>query len=60
MSRYFYADEHLNIKVEGKEAYEVFGLDVSRYQGDLDWAKVNAHKVNGCPISFVFIKGPQG
>ncbi len=58
--RYFYADEEFNINVIGKEMYELHGLDVSRYQGDLDWAKVNEHKINARPITFVFIKATEG
>ncbi len=58
--RYFYANEEFNIKVEGKEMYELHGLDVSHYQGKLDWSKINEHKVNDRPISFVFIKATEG
>src|ERR1044072_487523 len=33
----------------------VFGIDVSHYQGDIDWRVVAAHK-----IFFVYIKATQG
>lgn len=39
----------------GPEAYPVHGIDVSRYQGRVDWATARAHGV-----SFAFIKATEG
>ncbi len=58
--RYFYADTAFNVKVEGKELYELHGLDVSHHQGAINWAMIDAHKINDRPISFVFIKASEG
>ncbi len=58
--RYFYANEAFNIVVEGKEMYDLHGLDISHHQGKLDWETINEHKINDKPISFVFIKATEG
>lgn len=34
----------------------VFGIDVSKYQGEIDWSKVGRHH----PIKFVFIRSTMG
>ena len=45
---------HLN-NTQGQETY---GIDVSRYQGDIDWEVVN--KYEGHKIEFVYIKATEG
>ena len=35
--------------------YPVHGIDISKYQGDIDWPKLRAHD-----ISFVYIKATEG
>ena len=38
---------------------KVYGLDVSHYQGDIDWAKLKAEN-NDFPMQFVFIRATAG
>jgi len=40
--------------------YEVHGIDVSHYQGDIDWAEVARQQSNSYPIHFVFVKATEG
>lgn len=40
--------------------YQVHGIDVSRYQGGIDWESVVQMKSGGDSISFVFIKATEG
>ena len=40
--------------------YEVHGIDVSRYQGKINWEKVSEHVSNKVGISFAFIKASEG
>lgn len=43
--------------------YKVHGIDVSRYQGDIDWNNIetmNKNKKNKVKISFAFIKATEG
>jgi lysozyme len=40
--------------------YSMHGIDVSRYQKKVDWARVRKMKVNGVRISFAFIKATEG
>lgn len=50
--------EKFGIRIPRK--YEVHGIDVSSYQGKIDWQKVNAMEYNGIHISFAFIKATEG
>jgi lysozyme len=47
-----------NIKIPKK--YSIHGIDVSYYQGKIDWHKVKAMKDDGVQIRFVFIKTSEG
>lgn len=40
--------------------YSVYGIDISRYQKDIDWAQVVDNQNSGYPIRFVFIKATEG
>jgi len=40
--------------------YEVHGIDVSRYQGNISWALVSEHTSHDIGISFAFIKASEG
>src|SRR3546814_20329076 len=40
--------------------YEIHGIDVSRYQGRIDWEKVAAMESDGIRISFAYIKATEG
>ena len=42
------------------EGYEIQGIDVSHYQGDIDWQQLRTAIVNKCPIRFVLIKATEG
>ena len=40
--------------------YEIQGIDISHYQGEIDWDKLRHGMINNCPIRFVFIKSTEG
>ena len=40
--------------------YKLFGTDVSRHQGKIDWDKLSKFRFDSCKISFVFIKATEG
>jgi lysozyme len=40
--------------------YEVCGIDISHYQGDIQWDKVAKYRYAEIPIQFVFIKATEG
>ncbi len=50
--------EKFGIRIPRK--YYVHGIDVSRYQGKIDWDKVAEVDYNGVKISFAFIKATEG
>jgi lysozyme len=50
--------EKFGIRIPRK--YLVHGIDVSSYQGKIDWKKVNAMEYNGIKINFAFIKATEG
>ena len=39
---------------------KVRGLDISHYQGDIDWNKLRNANIQGAPVSFIFIKATEG
>lgn len=39
---------------------KVRGLDISHYQGDIDWNKLRNAQIQGAPVSFVFVKATEG
>ena len=41
-------------------AYQVHGVDVSHYQGNIDWSKVVADSLGAFPIRFAFVKATEG
>lgn len=47
-----------NIRIPKK--YSIHGIDVSYYQGKIDWPKVKAMDDNDVKISFAFIKATEG
>ncbi|MFD2288349.1 glycoside hydrolase family 25 protein [Pedobacter petrophilus] len=47
-----------NIKIPKK--YSIHGIDVSYYQGKINWPKVKAMKEDEVKISFAFIKATEG
>lgn len=42
------------------DGYEVRGIDISHYQGQIDWKKVRNAKVDKVPLRFVIIKATEG
>lgn len=50
--------ESFDIKIPKK--YTIHGIDVSYYQGKIDWQKVKAMKEDDVNISFAFIKATEG
>lgn len=41
--------------------YEIHGIDISHYQGDIDWEVLSSNAViNGSPLRFIFIKATEG
>jgi lysozyme len=47
-----------NIKIPRR--YHIHGIDVSAYQGKIDWHMVKAMREDSVQISFVFIKATEG
>jgi lysozyme len=41
-------------------AYNIHGIDVSYYQGKIDWKRVRAMKEDGVQVSFAIIKATEG
>ena len=39
---------------------EVRGLDISHYQGEINWNKLRNAQIQGAPVSFIFVKATQG
>lgn len=50
--------ESFNIKIPKK--YTIHGIDVSYYQGKINWQKVKAMKEDDVRVSFAFIKATEG
>lgn len=50
--------ESYQIKIPKR--YSIHGIDVSYYQGNIDWQKVKAMDEDGVKISFAFIKATEG
>ncbi|MEE0689461.1 MAG: GH25 family lysozyme, partial [Bacteroidaceae bacterium] len=42
------------------EGYNIRGLDISHYQGQIDWETLRNSSMNNDPIRFVFIKATEG
>lgn len=40
--------------------YDVHGIDISHYQGDIEWDKLYTTRLSDYPIEFVFIKATEG
>lgn len=41
-------------------SYEVHGIDISHYQGDIDWERLQGEKNPDFPLHFVFLKATEG
>jgi len=42
------------------EGYEIHGIDISHYQGKIDWDELRSAMIEGCPIRFIMIKATEG
>lgn len=42
------------------DGYEIHGVDISYYQGDIDWDDLRNAMIEGCPIRFIMIKATEG
>lgn len=42
------------------EGYEIHGIDISHYQGDIDWEELRNAMIEGCPLRFIMIKSTEG
>lgn len=40
--------------------YEVHGIDISHYQGDIDWSLLALNRQTDSPLHFVFMKATEG
>lgn len=47
-------------QIEIPNGYQIHGIDVSRYQGVVNWKEVKNMEVKGIKIGFVFIKATEG
>ena len=45
---------------EHPEGYEIHGIDISHYQGKIDWEQLKNAMIKGCPVRFVIIKSTEG
>lgn len=42
------------------DGYEIHGVDISHYQGDIDWDDLRNAMIEGSPIRFIMIKATEG
>lgn len=42
------------------QGYEIEGIDISHYQGDIDWEELRNAMINGCPVRFIIVKSTEG
>ncbi len=42
------------------KGYEIRGIDISHYQGKINWEKLSNAEIEHCPIRFVMIKATEG
>lgn len=42
------------------EGYEIHGIDISHYQGKIDWEELRTGMIEGCPIRFIVVKATEG
>lgn len=40
--------------------YEVHGIDISHYQGNIDWEELKQNKETDFPLHFIFMKATEG
>lgn len=42
------------------EGYEIHGIDISHYQGKIDWDELRNGMIDGYPLRFIIIKSTEG
>lgn len=42
------------------KGYEIHGIDISHYQGEINWDALRDAQIEGCPLRFVMIKATEG
>ncbi|ETD21270.1 MULTISPECIES: glycoside hydrolase family 25 protein [Prevotellaceae] len=42
------------------EGYEIHGIDISHYQGEIEWNELRNSMIEGCPLRFIMIKATEG
>lgn len=42
------------------EGYEIHGIDISHYQGHIDWRELQDATIQGYPVRFVIMKATEG
>ena len=52
--------QSLSLGVPLPRGYDVFGIDVSRHQGRINWSEVTSFRFDGKKFEFVFIKATEG
>ena len=45
---------------EYPDGYEIHGIDIAHYQGDIDWNKLKTAKIENSPVKFILIKSTEG
>ncbi len=50
----------LLVPPENPVGFTIHGIDVSHHQGEIDWEKLAANRLDGSPLHFVFIKATEG
>lgn len=60
---FFYVKPHIfypGFEITIPQGYSIHGIDVSRYQGNINWKEVEGMKDKNVQIGFVFIKATEG
>lgn len=55
---YFYCSKAYGVCIPG--SYQVHGIDISHYQGRIDWGKLKKNKETDFPLRFIFMKATEG
>ena len=43
------------------EGYEIHGIDISHYQGNINWDRLRSNAlIDGCPLRFIIVKATEG
>lgn len=42
------------------DGYEIQGIDISHYQGEINWQKLRSATINHCPVKFIIVKATEG